>query len=108
MIQFTRTDLLDGACETLTFVCAQDSHGDAITSSYVNEDENSLTIVPYLIQITTGPVVGDDFVGLYTLDGDPVCSIGWSWEAAAEVPADVVAVVESTWAGETSVVERVA
>lgn len=61
------------------------------------------------VEICTGPEIGDDFVGLYDLDGDQLQLGNCSWEAvdASEVPADVVEDIDMNWdMGGTCTVER--
>jgi hypothetical protein len=89
-IRFNRIDLSDGASEILTVVRID------------GEDE-------LRIEICAGPEIGDDFVGLYDLDGDQLQLGNISWETvdAAEVPTDVIAAIESDWESGTSVMERI-
>lgn len=63
---------------------------------------------PYLVQITTGPELGDDFVGLYNLDGDRFDPPNdCSWELVdGPVPSDVIDQIERGWEYGTSLVER--
>lgn len=53
----------------------------------------------YYVQVTTGPELGDDFVGVYTLDGDQVQLAWQSWELVpmADAPKDLVDRIESEW-----------
>jgi hypothetical protein len=84
---FTRTDD-DGSSEILTIVRLDGC-----------ED--------YLVQVTSGPDEGDDFVGLYDLDGDQYpLSNCVTWDLATDVPADVIAAVEEGWATGQNTVER--
>lgn len=59
----------------------------------------------YYVQVTTGPSEGDDFVGLYDLDGDQVTSTG-TWSVAKTVPLKVILAVESNFESGTSKLER--
>jgi hypothetical protein len=56
--------------------------------------------------VTTGPEPGDDFVGLYDLDGDRLDVGNADWEAVSEAPAEVIEQVEQGWETGTSTVER--
>lgn len=103
--RFTRTDR--DASEVLALVRAEDKAGKVITSSFSDANENQGPEYPYLVQITSGPDVGDDFVGLYTLDGDQLDPHGWTWEIVSEAPAEVVDQIETSWESGTSVVERI-
>lgn len=104
--RFTRTDR--DASEVLAIVRAEDKHGNVITSSFADHNEDQSPEYPYLVQITSGPDVGDDFVGLYTLDGDRVeTGNGWTWEIVDEAPVEVIEEIETAWATGTSVVERI-
>lgn len=101
--RFTRRDR--DASEVLAIVRAEDRHGNAITSSFSEQGPE----YPYLVQVTSGPDVGDDFVGLYTLDGDKIDQAnGWTWEIVSEAPIEVIEAIEIGWATGTSVVERAA
>jgi hypothetical protein len=62
---------------------------------------------PYCVQITTGLDTGDDFVGLYNLDGDKLDLGNCEWEAVAEVPAEVIEQIENGWESGSNVVERI-
>jgi hypothetical protein len=86
--RWTRTE--DGASETLTVVRVDGQ--DALA-----------------IQITTGPETGDDFVGLYDLDGDQLetANCAWGIVDASEIPADVIESIERDWESGTSVVRRI-
>ena len=88
-VRFTRRDVSDGASEILTVVRLDGSTDLAI-------------------EICAGPGIGDDFVGLYDLDGDQLRVGNCTWEAVdeAEVPADVVTSIETDWESGTNVVER--
>jgi hypothetical protein len=92
-IQFRRIDRSDNASEVLSLVKPTDP---AALFACAELDQH----LPYLVQITTGTEPGDDFVGLYDLDGDKVDQfhIGeWELAAAAEVPADVVDLLATSW-----------
>jgi hypothetical protein len=88
-VRWTRTDQSDGAHEILTIVRI--------------EGQPDLCV-----EVCAGPEIGDDFVGLYDLDGDQLTTGNCSWEAvdACEVPADVVSTIETDWEHGTTVVER--
>lgn len=59
------------------------------------------------VQITTGPNVDDDFVGIYDLDGEPIpYASGLEWEIATDVPANVIEQIETEWATGETVVTR--
>ncbi len=61
------------------------------------------------IQITAGPAEGDDFVGLYDLDGDQIQLANRAWTVVGEgdVPAEQIAEIGDTWESGTSVVARI-
>jgi len=83
--QFRRTDEYDGASEILTVV---------------HLESGCLAI-----QVTTGPEIGDDFAGLYDLDGEQIGYVG-GFEVAEDVPADVASAIEENWATGNRTVER--
>jgi hypothetical protein len=85
-IRWNRTDFTDGASEVLT-LCQLE--GD------------------YVIQVTSGPNVGDDFVGLYDLDGDGIQLGNFSWEVATDAPSELLAEVEQNWESGTTCVSRI-
>jgi hypothetical protein len=60
------------------------------------------------IEICAGPEIGDDFVGLYALDGDQLQLDNCSWDAvdASEVPAEVIITIETDWECGSCRVER--
>lgn len=60
------------------------------------------------VEICAGSEVGDDFVGLYDLDGDQITTGNCSWEAvdANEVGPEIVETIETDWELGTSVVAR--
>jgi hypothetical protein len=92
----------------LALVRAEDRAGNVITSSFSDHNDDQSPEYPYLVQITSGPEVGDDFVGLYTLDGDQVeTGNGWTWEIVDQAPAEVINAIETGWETGTSVVERI-
>jgi hypothetical protein len=97
--RFTRTDS-DDASEVLTVVKL--TSGKLFASQDLDGRE-----YPYLVQITTGPDVGDDFVGLYDLDGDKVDVGNADWVTVAEAPAEVIEQIESGWESGSNVVERI-
>jgi hypothetical protein len=88
-LRWTRTDQSDGASEILTIVRI-DGQTDLC------------------VEVCAGPEVGDDFVGLYDLDGDQLTLGNCSWEAvdASEVPAEVVTSIETDWEHGSTIVER--
>lgn len=88
-IRFTRTDSNDGASEILTIV-------------HVDGDPADL----FRVEVCAGPEVGDDFVGLYDLDGDQIRLGNAEWEAAEDVPDDVIEAVELGWESGTNTVKR--
>lgn len=98
-IHWTRTDT-DGASEVLRLVVLDG--GEKFVSSDLEGAE-----YPYLVQITSGPDAGDDFVGLYDLDGDEIAFANRTWELASEAPVDVIEQIESGWGNNTSAVARV-
>lgn len=102
--RFTRRDQSDDASEVLTLVRITDGHlaGKRLLCADLDGRE-----YPYLIQVTTGPDLGDDFVGLYDLDGDQVDAAGCSWEVVTEAPAEVIEQVETGWESGMWVVERI-
>lgn len=81
--RWIRTD--DGVSEILTVV-------------RVDGDEK------YYVEICAGPNVGDDFVGLYTLDGDQIPFGNREWTTVSDPPAEVVEAIESDWESGSSVV----
>lgn len=90
-VRWTRTDSSDGAHEILTLV-RRDETGDVV------------------VQVTTGPDVGDDFVGLYDLDGERLQLGNETWEVIGEdeVSPELIAEVEGNWECGSSVVTRLA
>ena len=62
-----------------------------------------------VIQVTTGPDIGDDFVGLYDLDGDALPLLNRSWTAVdeAEVTAEQIEEIGASWALGLTLVERI-
>ena len=94
-MEFLRTDLNDGAEETLTIVlCAQPYYSEWL------ETES-----PYLVQVTQGA----HFAGLFGLDGDAIPALPREWVLPAEttIPPNVVAAVEDGWASGNYTVERI-
>lgn len=91
VLRWVRTDQSDGASEILTLVQID---GDS----------------QLRIEICAGPEIGDDFVGLYDLDGDQIQLGNCSWEAVdeSEVPADVITSIETDWESGSNVVTRMA
>jgi len=103
--RFIRTDR--DASEVLALVRVEDKDGNVITSSFSDVNEDRTDDYPYLVQITSGPELGDDFVGLYGLDGERVeTGNGWTWEITPAAPAAVVAAVEHGWETGTNTVAR--
>lgn len=94
MIRFTRHGV-DGSSEVLT-ICQLDE-GTLYSEALGVES-------PYVVQVTSGPEPGDDFVGLYDLDGE---RIDWSssWEIVEDVPTEVIEAVREGWATGETVVE---
>ena len=88
-VRYRRTDSSDGASEILTVVRI-DGESD------------------FVIEICSGPGIGDDFVGLYDLDGDQLRTGNCSWEVVdeSEVPAEVIEMIETDWESGTNVVAR--
>lgn len=86
--RWTRTDT-DGASEILTLVKIDGRDG-------------------LCVEICAGPEVGDDFVGLYDLDGDQLSLGNCTWEAvdASEIPAAIVENFASDWESGSSTVTR--
>jgi hypothetical protein len=81
-IRWTRIDQSDGASEILTIV----------------------RLNVWMVEVHAGPGVGENFVGLYDLDGEAFeagsCPLGSCLEVAdaSEVPAEVVTMIETDWA----------
>ena len=101
--RFLRTDRGE-ASEVLTLVKITD--GRLAGHGFPCADLDGATY-PYLVQITTGPETGDDFVGLYDLDGGRVDAANCDWEIVTEAPAEVVAQIERRWKSGASVVTRI-
>lgn len=88
-VRWARTDQCDGAHEILTLV-RRDAVGDVV------------------VQVTTGADDGDDFVGLYDLDGDQI-QLGtetWTVVGEDEISPETIAEVEGNWECGSSVVTR--
>jgi hypothetical protein len=83
---------LDGASECLALV-----RFTAESRQYAGE---------FAVQVTSGPNVGDDFVGLFDIDGEEMNTAQAEWELvpAAEVPTDL-ADWELGWETGTTTVE---
>ena len=82
----------DGASECLRLVTVD--NGDQF---YCDDLEGDY---PYLVQVTSGPNVGDDFVGVFDLDGGEVnLPSGQSWTLVSReaVPEEVLAQIEVGW-----------
>ncbi len=92
-LRWTRTDQSDGAHEILTIVRI-DGQTDLC------------------VEVCAGPEIGDDFVGLFDLDGEQLTLGNCSWDAvdASEVPsevrAEVVTTIETDWEHGSTIVER--
>lgn len=87
-IRWERRDYTDGASEILT-LCKIDGDDD------------------YVIQITSGLDAGDDFVGLYDLDGEQIPLGNNTWEIVCDAPAELIAEIEQNWESGTTTVNRV-
>jgi len=94
-VRFRRTD--DDASEVLTLVRVDQEPGYEPGKS------------PVRVQITTGPDDGDDFVGLYSLDGDQLnyANVAWTVISADELTDDEVESIRQDWETGTSSVERI-
>lgn len=90
MIRFLRTDL--DASEVLTVVRFDRSAPKHLAGTLA-------------IQITSGPEVGDDFVGLYTLDGDRIDTGNYSWSIVTRLSLAKIETIRSDWETGTSSVE---
>lgn len=100
MIQWKRTDLHDGASEVLRLVVQQPAQ-QYFCSELGRE-------YPYLLQVSTGPDLGDDLVGLFDLDGNQVpLPSGSTWEVCTEAPPEVLEHIEAAWECGLNVVERI-
>lgn len=86
-LRWKRTDQSDGASEILTIVRID---GD----------------FRYYVEICSGPNVGDDFVGLYTLEGDQVRLSNCSWEVVSNPPREIIVQIETDWESGSNVIER--
>jgi hypothetical protein len=61
----------------------------------------------YVVQVTTGPEIGEDFVGLYDLDGERInLAHGQTWSVARRVPTRVADAVSGWDLGGEYYVER--
>lgn len=98
-IHWTRTET-DGASEVLRLVVLDD--GAKFVCAELDGAE-----YPYLVQVTAGPGPGDDFVGLYDLDGERVEIVNREWELATDAPPEVIDQIERGWESGTSTVRRV-
>lgn len=101
--RFIRTDRSDGASEILTIVRL--TSGKFADSLFACSDLDGREY-PYLVEICTGPVIGDDFVGLYDLDGERIYPGNADWERVAEAPAEVVDQIENGWESGSNLVTR--
>jgi hypothetical protein len=91
VVRFLREDL-DGSSEVLTVV-------------RLDEDAD------LAIEVCAGPNVGDDFVGIYDLDGEQIPFPGagsWSVVDGAELTEQEIADIEEGWATGTTTVTRLA
>jgi len=82
----------DDSSECLRLVTVD--HGDQFFCDDLGGD------YPYLVQVTSGPEVGDDFVGLFDLDGCEVrLASGQSWQTVSResVPEAVIDQIETGW-----------
>jgi hypothetical protein len=62
-----------------------------------------------VVQVTTGGDDGDDFVGLYDLDGDQIHGTEtWTVVGEDEISPETIAEVEGNWECGSSVVTRLA
>lgn len=91
-MQFVRTDLSDGAEETLTIV-ESPTH---FYSTWLAAES------PFIVQVTQG----DHFSGLFTLDGDVISVPPPEWWIPVAIPAEVTQAVEEGWASALYTVER--
>ena len=100
-MDFARTDCSDPTVFETLRICTLDS-GETHYSEWLESDTR------FVVQVTTGPDVGDDFVGLYDLDGEEirVANASWTVAPAAEIPAAVIEAVEEGWASGSYVVTR--
>jgi hypothetical protein len=75
------------------------------TLTLVRRDSGKLAI-----QITSGPDVGDDFVGLYDLDGDQIQtgSTEWTVVGDSDVSAEQIESITEDWESGTCTIERLA
>lgn len=102
-IRFTRTDRADGAFEVLTLV--------RLTSGKF-ADENFPCAgldgreYPYLVEVCAGPNIGDDFIGLYDLDGEQIHPGNADWEGVTSAPNEVIEQIARGWETGTSTVAR--
>ena len=97
IVQFCRTDIHDGASEILTVV----------TDGTLYWCEALQAELPYLVQITSGPDMGDDFFGLWDLDGEEVPRNNHEWEICEQVPSEILAHIEISFATGNTTVDRV-
>lgn len=99
MVRFERV-ADDGASEVLTIVRLDE--GEIYSEALDRE-------TPYAVEVCAGPSVGDDFVGVYDLDGERIDGLRpRSWAIADDVPAEVVEAVEDGWSTGLNVVSRLA
>lgn len=101
--RFVRTDPSDGSSEVLTLVELTSGRlaGETFASAELEGRE-----YPYLVQVTSGPDPGDDFDGLFDLDGDRIDVMNSQWSIVTEAPAEVVEQIEFGWEYGNTVVAR--
>jgi hypothetical protein len=87
--RFLRTDQSDGASEVLAMVAVERDSDGAQLGRYV--------------QVMSGPEVGDDFVGLFDLDGDRVELWNVSWEIVEPTDFERAEILEGWCHGNTTV-----
>lgn len=87
--RWTRRELADDTSEILTLVRVDGRDG-------------------YFVEICAGPEIGDDFVGLFWLDGTRVDLGNCTWAPVQTAPRSVITQIESDWESGTTVVERFA
>lgn len=99
-----RTDRTDRTSEILTLVRL--TSGARVDHGFVCADLDGARY-PYLVQITTGTEPGDDFVGLYDLDGEAIDVGNAEWEIVTEAPAEVIEQIETSWESGSNEVVRI-
>ena len=60
------------------------------------------------VEVCAGPAIGDEFVGLYDLDGDALNLASGTWEAVdeCELTTEQIESIRLDWESGTSTVER--